>query len=176
MGTDAEEFLCARCARHQKTCCQFVEIYTSPGDVQRISDYTGRDDFYEYRGPDNPVYLDHDDDPVWRDNVFLADGTRRLLKRLPNGDCTFLGPQGCTLSLEVRPLICRLYPYDYDEQGIKPVLAEGCPLELLRPGQELIPTLNMNLQDAERWREQLYEEIRLEKTTDAHRLDLQPAS
>jgi Fe-S-cluster containining protein len=175
MGTDAEEFLCMRCSRHMKTCCQTCEIYTTPRDVERIADFTGREDFYEYRAPTNPVYLDNDDDPAWRDNVFRADGTRRVLKRRAEGDCTFLGPHGCTLPMHVRPLVCRIYPYDYDEHGIKPDLAQGCPLELLRPQQGLIEALDMNLQDAQRWRTQLYEEIRLEKTTDARRADLRPA-
>ena len=53
-----------------------------------------------------------------------------MLKRQPDGDCTFLGEQGCVLPLETRPLICRLYPYDYSEQGIRDELAAGCPLEL----------------------------------------------
>lgn len=175
MAADAEEFLCVRCSRHMQTCCQTCEIYTTPRDVERIAEHTGREDFYDYRAPDNPDYLDHDDDCAWRDNVFRADGTRRVLKREPSGDCTFLGAHGCTLPLDVRPLVCRLYPYDYDEQGIKPTLSKGCPLELLRPGQGLIQALDMNLHDAERWHAQLYDEIRLEKTSDAHRLDLRPA-
>ena len=41
---------------------------------------TGRDDFYEFRVPD-PVYPDQDDDPIWREHVFRADGSRRMLKR-----------------------------------------------------------------------------------------------
>ncbi len=45
------EFLCVRCARHMKTCCQTCEIYVSPGDVERISAHTGRRDFYEFRAP-----------------------------------------------------------------------------------------------------------------------------
>ena len=81
-----------------------------------------------------------------------------------DGDCTFLGPQGCTLPLEVRPLVCRLYPYDYSQRGIRDELAPGCPLKLLRPGQGLIDEFDMNLDEARRWHQQLYEEIRLEKT------------
>jgi Fe-S-cluster containining protein len=157
-----EEFLCVRCARRRKTCCQICEIYVTPGDVERIESHADRDDFYEFRLPDNQEYADQDDDPVWRDHVFRPDGSRRVLKRRPDGDCTFLGPHGCVLPLEVRPLVCRIYPYDYSEEGILPELSEGCPLELLRPDQGLIEALAMNLEDARRWRDQLYEEIRLE--------------
>jgi hypothetical protein len=60
-----------------------------------------------------------------------------------------------------------LYPYSYNEQGITNELSTGCPLELLRPGQGLIEALDMNLADARRWRDQLYEEIKLEKTEPA---------
>jgi Fe-S-cluster containining protein len=130
--------------------------------VKRIDDHIGRGDFYEFRKAENPDYADQDDDPVWRDRVFRADGTRRVLKRQENGDCTFLGPRGCALPLEMRPLICRIYPYDYNADGIAADLASGCPLELLRPGQGLIQALDMNLNDARRWRDQLYEEIQLE--------------
>src|SRR5688572_5187759 len=87
-----EEFLCVRCARHTKTCCQRCEIYVTPGDVQRIEQHTDRYNFWEFRVPDDPNYADQDDDPAWRDHVFRQDGSRRVLKRQANGDCTFLGP------------------------------------------------------------------------------------
>jgi Fe-S-cluster containining protein len=154
-----QEFLCARCARHIKTCCQRSEIYVTPGDVKRIAAHSGRDDFAEFIVPDNQEYQDQDDDPVWRDHVFRQDGSRRTLKRHPNGDCTFLGQAGCTLPLQVRPLVCRLYPYDYTADGIADDLSAGCPLELLLPGQGLIEALDMNLDDARKWHRMLYEEV-----------------
>jgi Fe-S-cluster containining protein len=157
-----DEFICVRCARHRLTCCQISEVYATPGDVDRITAHTGRDDFSEFRVPDDPYYLDQDDDPAWREHVFRPDSSRRVLKREANGNCTFLGPQGCTLPYETRPLVCRLYPYDYNEDGIRTELVEGCPLELLPPGQGLIEALDMRLEDARRWHRQLYAEIRLE--------------
>jgi uncharacterized protein len=157
-----DEFLCVRCARHMKTCCQTSEIYTTPADVERIAANSGRDDFTEFRVPADARYLDQDDDPVWRKHVFRQDNSRRVLKRRSDGDCTFLGDKGCTLALEIRPLVCRLYPYEYTEAGITDDLSEGCPLELLRPGQDLIGALEMNPDDARRWQRQLYDEIQLE--------------
>jgi uncharacterized protein len=157
------DFLCVRCARHMKTCCQTSEVYITPGDVGRIREYTGQDGFHEFRAPVNPVYLDQEDDPAWAHFVFREDGTRRVLKRHPAGDCTFLGEAGCRLPLEVRPLVCRLYPYDYTEEGIREELAQGCPLELIRPGLTLIDELGMNRSDAERWHGMLYREIRQER-------------
>lgn len=162
-----DEFLCVRCARHMRTCCQTCEIYVSPGDRRRIAAHTGRDDFHEFRRPANEDYLDQDDDPAWRDHVFRADGARRVLRRQQTpgveGNCVFLGERGCVLPLETRPLVCRLYPFDYNESGVLDDLSPGCPLELLRPGQGLIEALDMSLDDARRWRRQLYEEIREEE-------------
>ena len=158
----AEEPLCARCARHTTTCCQWSEVFVTTGDVARIVAHTGRRDFFEYRAVDNPNYGDQDDDPVWRDHVFRPDGTRRVVRHQANGDCWFLGPIGCVLPLEARPLVCRLYPFDYTSEGIQDELAEGCPLGLLRPGQELLPVLNMRREDAVQWHRQLYDEMRCE--------------
>ncbi len=157
-----EEFLCVRCARQTKTCCQRSEVYTTPGDVQRIGDFTGRDEFTEFRVADDSDYLDQEDDPPWAEHVVRSDGSRRILRRQPNGDCTFLGPHGCTLPLQTRPLVCRLYPHDYTAEGIRDEHSDGCPLELLPSGQALLKALNMHLEDAARWHRQLYEEIRLE--------------
>lgn len=154
-----DEFLCARCARHQKTCCQLTDIHTTTGDVQRIAAHTGQNDFTEFRPAANEQYANQDDDPIWRDNVFLPDGTRRVLKQRADGDCIFLGSQGCVLPLETRPLICRLYPFDYTATGIKTELASGCPVELLKPGQTVLAELAMKRSDAERWHQQLYAEI-----------------
>jgi len=151
-----------------KTCCQTAEIFVTPGDVSRIESHSGRDDFHEYRLPENPIYRPDGSDPPWDEGAFEPDGTRRVLKRQANGDCTFLGAEGCILPLEVRPLICRIYPYDYDATGMLPELARGCPVELVRPGKGLIDELGMNLQDAERWRKQLYDEIRPARGDNGH--------
>ena len=86
-----DEFLCIRCARHMKTCCQTSEVYVSPGDVDRIAAHTGRTDFHEFRPAGDPMYVEQDDDPAWLEHVFRPDGTRRIMKRRPDGDCTFLG-------------------------------------------------------------------------------------
>lgn len=160
---NAGEFLCARCARYMSTCCQTSEVYATPGDVARIEEFTGQTGFTEFRSPEDPVYLLNDDDPAWRQFVFRSDGTRRIVRRHPSGDCVFLGERGCVLPLEVRPLICRIYPYDFNEQGLKEKLARGCPTELLPSGQSLLEALEMDRGDAIRWHAQLYQEIRQER-------------
>ncbi|NUQ64975.1 MAG: YkgJ family cysteine cluster protein [Pirellulales bacterium] len=170
-----DEHLCVRCSCLGRTCCQWSEVYVTPGDVDRIAEHLERSDFYEYREPSDSDYAAQDDDPAWQHYVFQPDGMRRVLKRRHGGDCTMLGPSGCRLPWEVRPLVCRIYPYDYDEIGIKPQLLHGCPVHLLKPGQSLITLLDMNVDAARRWHRQLYEEIRLETTADVDRVDLRPA-
>jgi Fe-S-cluster containining protein len=157
---DTDDFLCARCSRRQKTCCQFTDIVLTDGDVQRVSEYAGRSDFIEYRPAGGPEYLDQDDDPTWRDATFRPDGTRRVVKWKPDGDCTFLGPAGCVLPYETRPLICRLYPFEYDEQGVFDEPATSCPTHLLPEGTDLFDALGMRRTDAERWHDMLYTELR----------------
>ena len=66
--------------------------------------------------------------------------------------------ESCTKS-SVRPLVCRLHPVEYTERRITG-LASECPSELLPTGVGLLENLCMNLADAEKWRLQLYAELR----------------
>jgi Fe-S-cluster containining protein len=157
---DAHEFLCARCAKRQETCCQRTDIVVTDGDISRVAAYTGQRDFIEFRTAGKPEYIDQDDDPLWRDATFLPDGTRRVVKHRENGDCTFLGSAGCSLPYETRPLICRLYPFEYSEAGVAEELASGCPRHLLPDDVDLAEALAMKREDAERWHNQLYSELR----------------
>lgn len=154
-----QEFICVRCSKHMETCCQTSQVYVTLGDVRRIKSHTGRTDFFENRLPDDPIYTVHDDDPIWYETVMQPDGQRRVLKRQDDGDCTFLGEAGCTMPLEVRPLLCRLYPFGFNQRGIKTYLTHGCPMELLKPGESLVNALDMNKEDAVRWHGMLYQEI-----------------
>lgn len=155
----SEEFLCARCARHTRTCCQDTDIHITLADVRRITPHANGVDFEEFRAPTDPVYDQRKEDPFWHQHVFRADGTRRVLKQQPGGDCIFLGPQGCVLPTDSRPLVCRLYPFDYTANGLQPQLSSGCPVELLHPGQRLLTVLDMKAEDAGKLRDQLYREI-----------------
>lgn len=175
----ADDFLCVRCSRMQATCCQTAQVYITPADMRRVAVHTGRDDFYEYALPDDPVYLQQDDDPTWPRYVFQPDGTRRVLKRLEQGagkgDCIFLGQAGCSLPGDVRPLICRMYPFDFNDQGITDKLGDHCPRELLPAGQDLLTALGMDREAAETTRQQIYQEIREEVQFHADRAHLRPA-
>ena len=152
--------ICAQCAAIGKTCCQKCEILLTDGDIKRINAATGMTDFHEFRKPDNPAYLDQEDDPAWLHLAFEPDGTRRVLKRKANLDCQFLTKNGCRLDMETRPIVCRLYPYEYTEQGISGVCGSECPTHAMKLDKSLVDALSMNENDANRWRNMLYSELR----------------
>lgn len=156
---EIQEPLCARCARHQQTCCQDSDIYVTTQDVARISAHVGHSDFTEYRVASDPVYLNEHHDPLWMEKVFRPDGSRRVLKQQPNLDCIFLGNQGCVLPTEVRPLICRLYPVEFSQHEIRVEPARCCPRELLAPGESVFDAVGVKLEDAVRWHAMLYQEL-----------------
>lgn len=166
---------CARCATLQKTCCQRAEILVTSGDEERIRGATGRTDFSERRPVTDPAYLDQDDDPHWLRWTVAADGTRHVLKRQANGDCTFLTPSGCSLPLETRPLVCRLYPFTYTERGIDGVDADYCPEAVIPRGKTILQVLDMRHIDGERWRRMLYHELRTKEACDEGGTDLRSA-
>ncbi len=154
---------CTRCAARNRTCCRDTDVFITCGDVERISACVGRRDFLEFRPPMDPRYLEQDDDPLWREAVFQPDGTRRVVKRRAGGDCEFLTPSGCFLPREVRPLICRLYPWQFDERGMHKGLAEDCPASCLGSFQRLGELFDVDIERVRVWHAQLYRELRLEK-------------
>jgi Fe-S-cluster containining protein len=157
------EPLCARCAGTRKTCCQTSEIHVTAGDIRRIRACLGQDPPCELKRPDNPSYLDQGDDPSWLMYVFKPDGSRRVLARREGGDCCYLCPDGCLLPLDARPLVCRLYPYTYNESGFTGIDADRCPVEFLGPGQGILAALGMENPDIYlQWRAMLYDEIKTE--------------
>lgn len=153
---DTDDFLCARCAASGRTCCQDTQVFLTGGDVARI-DSVGEAGFWERRRPAGENYApDPAHDPLWG-RIFADDGSRRVLRHGGAGDCHFLTDAGCRLPAAVRPLVCRLYPFDYNHDTIKGVHGHLCP----EPGNAplLLAMLGMNRNEAEGWRKQLYSEI-----------------
>lgn len=173
----SQESYCGSCARAGKTCCQQTEIYVTLKDVKRIAVFTSRLDFFEFRRPVDPAYLAVDDDPAWQRYVFSPDGTRRVLKQQPAGDCVFLTGKGCLLTLEVRPLICRLYPLTYTVSGVLPALDENCPVTHHSSGRPVLETFGLTMETIHRWHADLYHEMMHPEggTTDENWTDLRPA-
>jgi Fe-S-cluster containining protein len=152
--------LCALCALQGKTCCVETDIFVTKGDVRRIFDFTKKHDFYEFRRCATEAYRDQTDDPQWDRQVFRPDGTRRVVKRETSGRCLFLSTTGCTLPLDIRPLVCRLHPHLYNAQGFYPELAPECPIHLLSPGKLPEQTIQgFRQEEAEHWHHLLYQEI-----------------
>ncbi|MBF0102697.1 MAG: YkgJ family cysteine cluster protein [Desulfobacterales bacterium] len=160
------ELLCNRCAQLGKTCCQTSEVYITLEDAKRIESLTGSKDFFEYSAPINPLYAMNDDDPIWENYVFKPDGTRRVIKRNANGDCFFLSNTGCKLAIDVRPLVCRIYPYEYNAGGLYQEFSHNaCPIHLLKSNETFEQMLQcFTKSKALEWHNLLYDEILLEKT------------
>lgn len=156
--TRADGSICSRCSLSGRTCCQWTEIFLTKGDVERIA-AAGHNDFSEYK--EIPKGIDLSTDPVWA-LAFDENGSRRILLRDENGDCSFLRQDGCSLSMEARPLLCRLYPFEYDAEGIKGVTANMCPEPENGNAPLLLALLAMNRDEAEVWRAMFYQEIREE--------------
>lgn len=129
------------------------------GDAERIAAVVGHNDFSEYKAI--PKGIDLSSDPVWA-LAFDKELRRRIVRRNEDGDCSFLGENGCRLSMETRPLICRLYPFEYDAVGIKGVTANYCPEPESCNAPLLLALLGMNREEAEVWRTMFYDELREE--------------
>ena len=168
---------CARCAEAGKTCCQQTDIYVTVNDVKRIGAKTSRIDFFEFRQPVDPAYLATGDDPPWQQHVFRLDGTRRVLKQQPSGDCIFLTGNGCSLELAVRPLVCRLYPLTYTVTGVLAEPDERCPVTLFCPGKPVLEAFGISMHIVRRWHADLYTEMMHPEGggTDENWTDLRPA-
>lgn len=156
---ESSESLCARCAALGKTCCQETQVFLTYGDVERITAAVGARDFWERAAPDAEAFAAGAAlDPEWGGMVG-ADGKRRVIRHAADGKCCFLTATGCELSLETRPLVCRLYPFDYNGTTIKGVYGHLCPEAEAASGPLLLALLGMNRDAGERWRQLLYAEM-----------------
>ncbi|RJQ65448.1 MAG: hypothetical protein C4519_27975 [Desulfobacteraceae bacterium] len=165
--------LCLECARKGRSCCQEHEIYVTWGDCRRIFKYLQRKDFFEYRKCANGAYADQHDDPIWQQHIFRPDGSRRVLKQTANGDCILLTPSGCRLPLEVRPLICRLYPHLYSAEGIDRQWDLECPAtRSSAPAVIETGIAGVAQNEAAQWHQLLYDEVLWEGLIDESWIDL----
>ena len=165
--------VCRECARVGRTCCQQHDIYVTWGDCRRIFIHTRLKAFYEYRACSDLAYADQSDDPIWQQHVFRPDGSRRVLKRQPNGDCLFLTATGCHLPLTARPLICRLFPHVYSAAGIFGSWDLECPAARATAKAAIESTIAGVAQgEAARWHQLLYDEVVWEGLIDESWLNL----
>lgn len=130
------DYICARCSDINQTCCRLkpgMEILCFPlsgSELETISRATGLSDFYvrENNTPDfirNLGKLMPCSGSALR-RCFPAQGIHSRLKTDVSGNCTFLGPQGCRLDADVRPLYCRIYPFWFSRGKLTILDDAGC--------------------------------------------------
>lgn len=131
-----DALVCARCAAISPTCCNLTPgqenlcFPVSEIERQRIVEFgplqgglTG--------APNSPEFLDNMLRLFPRDRehllaIFPAHGEHLRLATHPDGNCSFLGPHGCTLSGEVRPYYCRLFPFWVSAGAVTAFDAKDC--------------------------------------------------
>lgn len=114
---------CARCAqRNGRGCCE-VEPGThlaslTPADARRIRDATGwRFERFVEVEPLTPAEVAAAIHRRPGDAPLLADGVRHHLRAESDRCVLFVVGRGCRLTLEERPMRCRLYPFEVDADG-----------------------------------------------------------
>jgi Fe-S-cluster containining protein len=111
-----EAAVCQRCSERGRTCCEPVDGVAlaplTPGDTRRIADATGLDTetFSTSRRLDREeIEALEAEDPVLR-GLVGSDGLIRSLARTGEACVFWRRGKGCSLSYEVRPLLCRRFP------------------------------------------------------------------
>lgn len=149
---------CMNCARAGTSCCKGYQILLTAGDLERISGVLGDRAFFTFEPP-VPEDIAPDYDPTWLPMIMGTAGHVRVLKRTPEKNCCLLTPDGCCLPFDKRPLICRLYPYTYTEQGILGV-DPACPISREKEWGAVLEGLDMPAARATEWLTQLYAEVK----------------
>jgi hypothetical protein len=128
MGEDVS--VCIRCAKSERKGCCWIDpdqseqaFGISIADVRRIVKATGKkpSEFLVVEKVDSDLRKScaSGQDDLWR--VMRSNLRLRLLGD-KDGNCSLLGPQGCTMSKADRPRVCALYPSHYDLVGDHVVL------------------------------------------------------
>lgn len=151
---------CMNCARIGTSCCKNYQICLTTGDLQRMSEFLGHQDYFTLEPPVLEE-IEPDYDPLWMPMILKSEGLVRVLKRTPEKNCVLLTETGCTLPYDRRPLICRLYPYMYTEEGIIGI-DQACPISREKEWGSVLEHLDMPTGKAQQWLTLLYAEVRNE--------------
>lgn len=151
--TNGDPSICARCHAQGGGCCQLrgrgsegmfgltvgeIEIMARASGLTSeafvVSDRAG-EAFLAGARKIHPIF-----------GQTMPHGFRLRLRLEPDGSCCFLGPGGCALPGEARPLYCRLYPFWFTPGGRLMVMgapdclaqrgARNCATVLARMGQD----------------------------------------
>lgn len=130
MPAPGDAHICAQCHQAGGGCCRAdaegVEYMfgLTRGEIEAMARASGlrpwRFVVADQASPRFREFLDslH---PLFRQT--MPRGRRLRLRLEENGDCCFLGPEGCRLPRQARPLYCRLYPFFINQHGRLMVLS-----------------------------------------------------
>ena len=152
---------CLDCAAKNRSCCGNVNIYLTLADVERIASCGVVEDFYSLE-PLTAEYLDGGGDPNWNALILDESGRRRVVRQKPDGNCVFLSDTGCRLASDKRPLLCRIFPFEFLGEKIIGI-SDYCPVSAVDNWQEVLNESEMNTESSLKWIKQLYREIYQEK-------------
>ena len=129
--------ICARCAEQGPTCCRLdpgqEEMCFPLSEMERdriLQELAGdAGAFARQANTEGFVANMHSlfsGEQQAVDELFPANGFHLRLATDETGSCRLLGPQGCTLSREVRPYYCRLYPFWFKTGGMYIFTSSRC--------------------------------------------------
>jgi uncharacterized protein len=157
---------CRECSKIQLTCCVRPEIFVTNGDINRIANGTGRKDFYHLRPvPEemkhyygSPCNVEKGSE-IYFQYLFNENGRRNILKKNEKNECCFLTQDGCVLPPNIRPILCRLYPFDWNDKKEIWVAPTHCPKNFFKDEQEIRDRVCLTEEEAKRLVCLLYDEI-----------------
>ncbi|MBI5521504.1 MAG: YkgJ family cysteine cluster protein [Desulfarculus sp.] len=130
MPAPGDAHLCAQCHQAGGGCCRAdadgVEYMfgLTRGEIEGMARASGLEPWqFVVADQASPRFLEFLDSlhPLFRQT--MPRGRRLRLRLETDGGCCFLGPEGCRLSREARPLYCRLYPFFVNPHGRLMVLS-----------------------------------------------------
>ena len=119
----AKTSICAVCAQNGPTCCQLRQEYAdlsfplSTVEKETIAAYERwKGVFFIVQAPNSVQLISRlgflfPDDLDTIKTLFPENGRHERLLTNKLGHCVFLGPMGCLLPGNARPLYCRLFPF-----------------------------------------------------------------
>ncbi len=66
------------------------------------------------------------------------------------------------MPMTVKPLLCRIHPYDFNEHGVTEIY-KYCPIAKKPNSEEILKDMGMSYSVVKKWHALLYREIREEK-------------
>jgi len=152
--------ICKECSKLQKTCCQDADIVVTDKDIERIMSL-GLFNFHDVVFSEKLTQSIFEDDPNYTRYVVDKTGKSQILKKQENGNCIFLSPIGCMLSMDIRPLVCRIYPYnDFNEFGKVNLAPMFCPKKFKMDSDIIHKEMGLSFDEAKHLVGQLYDELR----------------